>query len=79
MVPAAHTVVVCVVRGWGGGGTGKHGVLKLFSSSFLGEIEPHRDSVYAHSGCCSYAQSSSVWPQSGYVCCFIARSLCMLL
>ena len=55
------------------------GVLKLFSSSFLRESEPHSGSVYTHSGCWLCAQSSSVWPHSSYVCCFIARSPCIQL
>ena len=79
MVSSAHTVVVCIVRAGGGAALVYTGFLKLFSSSFLREIEPHSDSVYTHSGFCLWAQSSSVWPHSGYVCCFIARSLCVLL
>ena len=50
MVSSAHTLVVCVVKGRGGR-PGKHGVLKLFSSSFLGEFETHSGSVCPHSGC----------------------------
>ena len=34
-----------------GGRPGKHGVLKLFSSSFLGEFETRSGSVCPHSGC----------------------------
>ena len=78
-VSSAHTVVVCFVRGGEGAVKVYTGFLKLFSRSFLREIEPQSDSVYTHSGFCLWAQSSSVWPHSGYVCCFIARSLCMLL
>ena len=49
MVPCTHTVVVCVVRG--GGGLLNMGLLYVFSSCFIREIEPHSGSVYTHSGC----------------------------
>ena len=53
MVPSVHTVVVCVVKGGGGGAALLNmGLLKVFSSCFLREIEPHSGSVYTHSGCC---------------------------
>ena len=75
----SHSGCLCCEGEEGGAALVYTGFLKLFYSSFLREIEPHSDSVYTHSGFCLWAQSSSVWPHSGYVCCFIARSLCVLL
>ena len=70
-------MVVWVVRGGGGASLVYTGFLKLFSSSYLREIEPHSDSVYTHSGFCLWAQSSSVWPHSGYVLFYSEESLNM--
>ena len=46
MVPSDHTVVVCVVKGGGGAALLKMGLLKVFSTCFFREIEPHSGSVY---------------------------------
>ena len=51
MVSCIQTVVVCVVEG-GGEILVNMGLLKVFSSYFLREIEPHSGSVYTDSGCC---------------------------
>ena len=40
MVPSVHTVVVCVAKG-GGAALINMGLLKVFSSSFFREIDPH--------------------------------------
>ena len=46
MVPSVHTVVVCVVKGGGGAALINMGLLKVFSSSFFREIDPHSGFVY---------------------------------
>ena len=51
VVPYAHTVVVCVVKGRGGEPLINMGPLKLFSTSFLRGIDPNSGSVNPHSGC----------------------------
>ena len=52
MVSCIQTVVVCVVEGGGEEILVNMGLLKVFSSCFLREIEPHSGSVYTDSGCC---------------------------
>ena len=47
MVPSGHTVVVCVAKGGrGGAALINMGPLKVISSSFFREIDPHSGSVY---------------------------------
>ena len=45
MVPCTHSGCMCC-EGGGGGGLLNMGLLKVFSSCFLREIEPHSGSVY---------------------------------
>ena len=54
MVPRSHTVVVCVIKRWRGGGLVNMEPLKLYSSRALFGIDPHSGSVYPHSGCLCY-------------------------
>ena len=53
VVPYAHTVVVCVVKG---GPLKNMGLLKLFFSSFLRRIDPHSGSVYPYRSCLCYGR-----------------------
>ena len=48
MVPSVHTVVVCVVKGGRGGGGALINMepLKVISSSFFWEFDPHSGFVY---------------------------------